>query len=152
MKFLKLQTEILKDWFDFRTKGKPYKWTACEIENGFCVSDNKVLVHIPRELFMLRLEATPYLSPRSAQKVSEVPSDTEIFEKTGKMETYADVLAVMFEPRQGDGKPIALNKKYLDYFDSDCIVKGTTPNHPVFIYEREGENEVFRAILMPVMK
>lgn len=154
MKTLKIQTEILKDWFDFRTKDRTPKWKACEYKGEFYVTDNKVLVRIPGDQFFLRIDdETPKLYESSVERFTKEPYNLEVYEKTAKLETYSDFLALVYEPKLGDRKPVQLNKKYMDYFDSNCIVKTTRPDYPVYIYELNAEgNEVFRAILMTVQK
>lgn len=154
MKFLKLQTEILKDWFNYKTKDTAPKWKACKYKDDFYVTDNKVLVCIPKYFFILNVdEDTPKLSETSVEKFTKEPSDFEVFEKTTRIETFSDCLATVYEPKQGDRKSVLLNKNYLNFFESDCIVKGTRPDYPVYIYETNLANEeIFRGILMPVVK
>lgn len=159
MNYLKIQQDVLKNWFEAITKDRVVGYKYCEDENSSYVTDNKAVFVIPKRLWLLNSNEDDLfekIQNNNIKKVLKEPSDLREYNKTNRIEIISNgyskpITAIVLESKDSDSLIAYLNKKYLDVFSNDCVVKGTRPDYPFFVYETRDGELALAGVVMPVI-
>lgn len=150
MKYLQLQTDILKAAYKQDTRGKASPFHCGDYENKIAVIvDGCYMVFVPEDKFYLDISYV-FDKPRDVSKMMRSENEAIDAYNTGMIRTVLDGRKVRVFSTDQEAE-IWIAESNLKYFDLDkCTFKGSEKNKPLFIYEDTNLGSQLVGYILPV--